>query len=128
MSHTVGWPEIKNYINKFLSAGHIPERKSDRKQVSSIIHVSTFPCLSHHLNDRVYEGLVLAPRGFTVAQVPEDLLSDAGELVLVIEEPHRGEDDGLGEADQGGEEPDEEQAGDHAAPLVHQGRERTTYG
>ena len=41
----------------------------------------------YRLNDGVYEDLVSAPGGLTGAQVPEDVLSDAGELVLVIEEP-----------------------------------------
>ena len=43
---------------------------------------------SHHLNDGVYEDLVSAPGRLTGAQVPEDVLGDAGELVLVIEEPN----------------------------------------
>lgn len=72
--------------------------------------------------------MVFAPGGFTCAQVPEDVLSDAGKLVLVIEEPDRGQDDDLGEADQDGDEPDEEEAGHHPAPLVHQGRERPANG
>ena len=68
------------------------------------------------------------PGGRTGAQIPEDVLSDAGELVLVIEEPDRGQDDCLGEADHGGDKPDEEEAGDHPAPLIHQGGERSTDG
>ena len=72
--------------------------------------------------------MVSAPGGLTGAQVPEDVLSDAGELVLVIEEPDRGQDDGFGEADQGGNKPDEEKAGDHPAPLIYQGGERSTDG
>ena len=83
---------------------------------------------SDHLNDGVYEDLVSAPGGLTGAQVPEDVLGDAGEFVLIIEEPNWGQDYGLREADQGGEEPDEEEAGEHPAPLIHQGGERSTDG
>ena len=72
--------------------------------------------------------MVRVPGGRTGAQIPEDVLSDARELVLVIEEPDRGHDEGLGEADQDGEEPDEEEAGDHPASLVHQCRERPANG
>ena len=81
-----------------------------------------------YLNDCVNEDLARPPGGRTGAQIPEDFLSDAGELVLVIEEPDRGQDDGLGEADQGGDKPDEEEAGDHPTPLVHQRRERPANG